>query len=293
MSLKKIKKQTILSFLPIMTISFLLVFSCKNREINYITYYTKVNAIDSTYRMANNPQKAVKEYRKLFRKYQPKNQERIEEYATYIKLSDQYHINFGGQKSLYKLVSFLAPYQNEYQKYLPLFNKYGIDSLSVKKEIANWKNNLNKKLVDSFKIAMLRDQEGRPSDKENVEKNVKKNAQLLIWTFKNYGFPSIQKIGTMPMHTFLTHMNESKEYYPDIKNTLIKYVKSGECSPISYAMMVDNYNFNNNKKTVYGFDFSDLKDTIRINHNRDSIGLPSLKHYAKIKKDFMSQIKKK
>ncbi len=77
-------------------IALLSLTSCKK---NYITYYNKVNEADSIYRMANNPKLAVKEYRKIFEEYTPKNQDRIEEYATYITLADQYHEDFGGKKA--------------------------------------------------------------------------------------------------------------------------------------------------------------------------------------------------
>ncbi|EJL71244.1 hypothetical protein [Chryseobacterium populi] len=272
----------------------LFISSCKSKEANYITYYNKVNKIDSIYRISNKPLKAIKEYRKLFKNYDPKNQERIEEYSTYIILSDQYQKKFGGQKSLYTLLPLIAPYNKAYKDYLKLYQKYGIDSLMVKKGIAEWKKKLNKQLIDSFTIAMIRDQEGRtqPIDTVAVKKNIEKNAKLLLWTFKNYGFPSLQKIGLygnnntfLPMHTFLTHMNESENRLL-IQDKLLEYVKTGECPPVSYAMMVDNYNYIYKKNTVYGFSFSNSKDTVQIDHNRKSIGLPGLKHYKKIRNDF-------
>ena len=74
----------------------LFLCACKNR--NYILYYNKVNEIDSIYRMAKQPEKAIKLYKPLFRKYRPLNQERHEEYETYIRLSDQHHTKFGGKK---------------------------------------------------------------------------------------------------------------------------------------------------------------------------------------------------
>lgn len=83
-----------LKYSILFTILFLLS-SCKK---NYITYYNKVNEIDSTYRLANNPKLAIKQYRELFKEYDPKNQERIEEYANYILLSDRYNEDFGGKK---------------------------------------------------------------------------------------------------------------------------------------------------------------------------------------------------
>ncbi len=117
----------------------LFLYACKNR--NYLLYYNKVNEIDSIYRMANKPEKAIKKFKKLFQKYEPKNQELTEEYKTYIKLADQYHKNFGGKKNLYKLITLIAPYGNEYKKLYPLCKKYGIDSLEINQKVADWKKN--------------------------------------------------------------------------------------------------------------------------------------------------------
>ena len=83
-------KQSTYYILLIILVSFL---SCKNRKVNYITYYNKVNEIDSIYRMADQPEKAIRKFKRLFQKYEPKNQELTEEYKTYIQLADQYHKN--------------------------------------------------------------------------------------------------------------------------------------------------------------------------------------------------------
>lgn len=111
-------------FIALLTVLFC---SCKNRELNYITYYNKVNDIDSIFRIANKPKKAIHKYRKLFRKYPPKNQERIAEYETYITLADRYKKNFGGKENLYKLIHLNTPYNN-YKRLYGLYQKYGIDS---------------------------------------------------------------------------------------------------------------------------------------------------------------------
>lgn len=269
-------------------IVLLFLTSCKK---NYITYYNKVNEIDSIYRLANNPKLAVKEYREIFKEYAPKNQERIEEYATYITLADQYHEDFGGKESLYQLISLIAPYGNEYKKYLPLFNKYGIDNTSVEQKITEWKQGQDKKLVDSFRIALIRDQEGRPTDTALTRKNLEKNAKFLIWTFKNYGFPTPQKIGWFPMPTFISHMVESKKDYPFIKEKLLEYVKSGDFSPRDYARMEDTYLGYHEKITRYGFNMIPVKDSVQTDRNRKSLGVPSMKHSSKLRKDFFKKIK--
>lgn len=286
----------------LLILSVFTFLSCKNQRPNYISYYNKVNEIDSIYRIAKQPEKALIQYKRLFRKYEPKNQERIEEFETYIKLADQYNKNFGGKKNLYKLLKLVAPYGNSYQNLYPLYQKYGIDSLSMKNEIANWKNNLNRRLVDSFSVAFIRDQQDNRSDVLVMKKNDKKNAMLLKWTFENYGYPSLQKIGLtgnngvfMPMLTLFSHMSTS-EYYPYFKSKLLDFVKSGDCLPRDYATMVDRHNLQVSKeKILYGYySYSNtIMDTININHNRKTIGLPSLNHAKEIRKDFFKEMNKK
>lgn len=277
-------------FISILVMSLFVLSSCKK---NYIVYYNRVNEIDSIYRLANNPRLAIKEYRELFKEYAPKNQERIEEYSNYIMLADQYKEDFGGKKSLYKLIPLIAPYEDGYKKYLPLFGKYGIDSIEVKQKVADWKKGLNKQLIDSFNIAITRDQQGRPFDTALVKRNVEKNAHLLKWTFGKFGFPSQQKIGNFPMITMLSHMSESKILYPYLEKEILEYIKSGDCPPLGYSMMVDTYKLPLGKGTYYGMgrSFMGKIDSVTIDRHRKMIGLPSLKHAEKIKQDFFIKIK--
>lgn len=106
------------------------------------------------------------------------------------------------------------------------------------------------------------------------------------WTIENYGYPSPQEIGMtgnngvfMPMLTFLSHMGGNvPEYHPYFKKTLLKYVKSGECSPREYATMIDRHEHVNKREIIYGeylFNFSNLKE---VNRKRRSIGMKSLTH---------------
>lgn len=276
--------------------SLLVFYSCRNRD--YITYYNEVNKIDSIYRFQKDTLTVIKKYRKLFRKYSPKNQDRIEEFKTFITLSDKYHKNFGGKKTLMKFTSTIAPYGNLYKEYFTLYNKYGIDSITVKKKIAKWKAQLNRRLVDSFTIAFIRDQQEERSIKDIMIINDKKNANLLKWTLENYGFPSVDKIGIygnqnifMPMDNFLGHMIES-EYYPFFKEEILKAVKSGHCPPRAYAIMIDKHNVLISKESVlYGKyeTFNTVFDTININRNRKKIGLPSTNHSKRITKDFFKK----
>ncbi|RTZ03561.1 hypothetical protein EKL98_11240 [Flavobacterium bomense] len=257
--------------------------SCKSR--NYITYYNKANTIDSVYKINRDTTAFIKRYKKLFKKYNPpKSYSTYDKYETYIVFSDKYSKNFGKKKSLYKLLVLVAPYSEHYKTLIPLCAKYGIDSLSVEQKIADSKSNMNKQLIDSFSVAFVRDQKLKRSDPLNTVKNDRINARLLKWTIENYGYPSPQKIGMtgndgvfMPMLTFLSHMGGGvPEYYPYFKDTLLLYVKSGECSPREYATMIDRHEHENKREILYGeylFNFSDLK---KVNRNRRSIGLKSL-----------------
>ncbi|MDH5035812.1 hypothetical protein [Chryseobacterium cucumeris] len=282
------KRNSTLIFLLII---LFFILSCKSKD--YIVYYNRVNEIDSLYRIANQPEKAIMQYKKLFKKYSPKNQERIKEYETYIKLADQHQKNFGGKKSLYKLIPLIAPYEGSYGSYFGLFKKYGIDSTEVKQRIADWKKGLNKRLVDSFSIAFVRDQAEGRRNPQLMEKNDRINAQLLKWTFENYGYPSVQKIGLignggvfMPMHPLFSHMIGEKEY-PYFKAKMLEYIKSGDCIPKDYANMVDRHNLQIDKVEMpYGSypSYSAIIDTMKVNRNRKKIGLPALKRISKVQK---------
>lgn len=284
------KRNLILKYIGSFVIISFILLSCKSK--NYIAYYNRVNEIDSIYRIANKPEEAIKQYRKLFKKYSPKNQDRIEEYETYIKLADQYQKDFGGKKSLYKLIPLIAPYEGSEKSYFGLFRKYGVDSTEVRQKIADWKKGLNKRLVDSFSIAFTRDQAEGRNNLQLLEKNDRINAELLKWTFENYGYPSIQKIGLigndgvfMPMHPLFSHMIESKEYNY-FKTKMLEYVKSGDCIPKDYANMVDRHDLQINKQEMaYGSypSYSSVIDTLKVNRNRKTIGLPPLRRSSKIK----------
>jgi len=169
-------------------------------------------------------------------------------------------------------------------------------------KVEEWKKRLNQKLVDSFTVAFKRDQDSRiDSNYADINKNDKKNAELLKWMFENYGFPDLQKIGLwngdffMPSGPMLLHMADYEEYYPYLKIKVLEYVKSGECPPRDYAAMIDRNNLHHKVPYTYGVyqGYENIKDSTTVNRNRKSIGLPSLKHAQLITKDFFKKIKKK
>ena len=256
----------------------------------YITYYNRANTIDRKFTVNHDTIVFIKQYKKLFKKYNPPNSYWAHSnYETYIVFADKYGKNFGEKESLNKLLELVAPYNKHYKTLLPLCAKYGIDSLSVEQKIKNSKQNRNKQLIDSFSVAFVRDQEQGRANSLTMAKNDKLNATLLKWTIENYDYPSPQKIGItgnngvhMPMLTFLSHIGGGvPEYYPYFKKTLLKYVKAGECSPREYATVIDRHEHENKREIIYGeylFNFSDLK---KVNRKRRSIGLKSLTQNVK------------
>ncbi|KFF07974.1 hypothetical protein [Chryseobacterium luteum] len=277
-----------------------LILSCKSKKLNYIEYYHKVYAIDSAHRAGKDTLATIRQYKKLFRKYPPAQNERIEEYEAYIKYADKFNKKFGGIKSLDRLIAQSAPnwkYKREDQDFFKLYKKYGIDSIGVERKVLQWKKGLNKILIDSFSIAATRD---RYNDRvgPTVVIDDKKNAELLIWTLKNYSFPSKQKIGLygnndvpIYMGIILNHMAGS-EYYEYFRTKLLEYVKSGECTPRDYIEMIDKYQYIHYLEPVYGifihYNFPDFNasDSARIDRNRKAVGFPTLKQSSKITRDF-------
>jgi len=177
-----------------------------------------------------------------------------------------------------------------------LYKKYGIDSLEVEQKVTQWKKSLNQRLIDSFSIAFQRDQyNGRIYETPGLKEKDNQNAELLLWTLKNYGFPSLQKIGLygnnnlfMPMGALLNHMAQS-EHYEYFKIKLLEYVKSGECVPRDYMDLVDKHQYINYLETEYGIfqHADDLRfDTIKINKRRKAIGFPTINKSRMITRDY-------
>ena len=289
------------NYFLILILLSLIIITCNTREKNYIIYYNKVNEIDSIYRIAQRPKLAIKKIRKLFKEFPPKNQERIEEFENYIYLSDKYQENFGGKKNLYKFITLIAPYRNAYQEHLPLFKKYGIDSLEAANKTDLWVRSREKVLMDSITTLFIRDQEGKRLDVNISARNDLKNAKLMKWIFDNYGYPSLQKVGVfgnddvfLPMSTFFSHMSASQDY-PYFEKKLKRYLEMGDCTPREYSTMVDRYHLQVLKdKMLYGsyIGVDGISDTVQVNKNRKSVGLPSLKHNNIITKDFLKKLNK-
>lgn len=285
----------------ILLFSALIVWSCKAREVNYIPYYQQVVEIDSIYRMADKPKVAIRKYRRLFRKYEPKNGEFYREYSKYIMLADRYGKNFGGEKSLKKLIrmeSFDVYWRHRFK---PLLDKYKIDSIEMEKEYWFWRKGLNQELIDSFSLAMKRreianDLEGIVS-MENIKKVDSLNSELLNWTFKKYGYPSRKLIGNfkndsvfIDLSLLIGYSTYTADYDLSFLKELFQYVRTGDYPVKDYAELIDILRFNENQPTKYGMFFphslfEEPLDSNQIDRNRKKIGLPSLKHEVDIYKN--------
>lgn len=284
----------------------LMLISCKIKNFNYIDYYHETLCIDSVYRFHKDTLATIKNYKKLFRKYGPHNQERLREFETYIYLSHKLNKNFGGKKSLYKLIDMITPYKQRYTDY-SFFKKYGIDSLEVENRFLKREEKYNKTLIDSFRVAIYRDQSTRKIEYNNETKIADlKNINLFKWTLQNYGFPSTEKVGSIDLwyaksfyYSMFIHFHDYEEEYQFLEKELLKYIKSGECNPYVYAAMVDRHYktyIDKTKSLYYVYPAAHEEkhiDSIRIDKNRNKIGLPSLKHTRLIPSDRLQILKLK
>lgn len=95
----------------------------------------------------------------------------------------------------------------------------------------------------------------------------------------------------LPMSNLLLHLSGDGVYYTYLKETLLQYVKSSDCPPHDYAGMIDRNNLNNNLAPTYAEyqAHGDIKDSIKVDVARKSIGLPRLIHRRQIAKDFFKK----
>jgi len=276
-------------------ILFILIINCKSNDINYINYYQCIYEVDSVFRYEKDTLKAIKLYKNIFKEFDPKNQYGKRELEHYIDFCDKFKINFGGKKTLKKLINLEAPNRDFFYRY-DILKKYGIDSLEVIKRFNKWERKLDNVLVDSFKVAYERDQYYRVNlDSKLMILNDRKNEDLLIRLIKNNNFPTIDKIGyaggpDYPIKIITLHISSSTKKFEYLKNELYKCVKKGYILPIVYAEFVDRENWfikqdtNNSIYAAYRSPHA-IKDSIKVNKNRKSIGLPSLYHNRDILKE--------
>ncbi len=276
---------------------FVTLCSCKMKDFDRIEYYQNVLVIDSAFRYENDTIATIKNYKKLFSKYGVQNHRKYKEFERYAVLCDKKNKNFGGKRNLYKLIDLITPNKFWYKDF-SFFKKHSMDSLSVLKRMEKRELKYNKIINDSCEIALYRDQHFRENGYDTLTMiNDKKNINFFKWCVKNYGYPSREKIGPLKnqygdfdsiffIHAFVY------DYYPELKEKLMFYIRTGECDPYYYADMVDRFHVvkvNSNTHGPYGYRrgmvLDEVIDSVSINKNRRTIGLPSLKHSTLYRKD--------
>ena len=109
--------------------------------------------------------------------------------------------------------------------------------------------------------------------------------------FNKYGYPNQKKIGRSSLDgqifqqtdlaIVLLHLGLSCDY-DFLKKRIFDYVKRGECSPITYAMVVDRYMLENTGEPFYYMYWkvnNELKTRKKLNFERKKVGLPSIEHH--------------
>ncbi|WP_294287294.1 hypothetical protein [uncultured Chryseobacterium sp.] len=192
------------------------------------------------------------------------------------------------------MITLLEPSGNKYKRYLPLLKKYGIDETEVKRRIDRYKSGLDPILIDSLTLASRRDQEVQRMNTIIMHRNDKKNLNLFLKIFDQYGYPSEEKAGTtgndgepLIIITILSHLIclDYNKIYPRLN----EFLKKGEILPRTFALIVDKYYLCENKNGYYNvYGKSSNKDSVIINNSRKRIGLPTLTHYAKIRRDYFN-----
>ena len=73
-----------------------------------------------------------------------------------------------------------------------------------------------------------------------------------------------------------------------------KYVSSGHCLPRDYATMVDRHYLQIRKEDIlYGMytGYDTVIDTAHVDINRKTVGLPTIEHSSRLRKDFFKKLK--
>ena len=277
---------------------FTVILSCKTREVNYIPYYLKTYTADSLY-ITGDYQKSFKILDDLSKNYALLNPIETRDLELYIKTA-QLTGNYGVLKPAIKNLVSTWDYRPEHIEYDSLMKEAWKKANISEKEIQKWeeicKRNINWTLRDTLITMTTNDQIFRKgSGVDLVRDSVDiSHKNLLINIFEKYGYPDFRMVGypkdgertdlgTIYLHIFDQLTDEEFEYY---KTHLLKYIKEGKANPNYLANLVDRTTYTNEHKTIYGTYGTHISwgdkmvefDTIEINRNRKSIGLPSVEY---------------
>lgn len=289
----RIKIKIIIGFITILFVTC----SCNIRkgkaekQMNYIPYYLEVYKADSLQLIGKNKE-AFEKLDSLFKEYKPLNQIYIYEMASYVRLAEL-------EKRKENIKPVLESLIKDWGLNKERIEKDSLISLAVQgnkigdEEIKNWEaifqSKLNKEYQAKIEEIRAKDQGVRKSykNKDTVTFVDSKNYVEFISLLAQYGYPTYQKIG-MPLNLFLNpfyiHIAQLQDF--EKKEALImKYVKSGEASPMNIYSLIDGKYVHQYQTYYFGDDGtwsgfnaeqSAPKDT--INKRRRERGLPSLEY---------------
>lgn len=300
------KKQIKVSFIGVFILMIMIFcfssFNYKQRIINqtnYIPYYLEVHKADSLYKKGNF-HKCFNILKKLFKKYEPLNQDLYYEYNIYIKSSIILNKNIDYKKSVSKLIHdfgyekkiFEGKYKDSLlAKAYIKSNMSDVDFEVLRNKYAKAKNlTLRDTIIEMNKADQLyRHGEDYQKYTKQIDSIENINEKKLLYIFTKYGFPNENIIGNnylrgkrerILIDAILIHMADRKN--KDVfRNNLLNFVKKGKCSPSFYASFIDRECLNANKEqTYYTFEKKEVLTSEyikRINYNRKQIGLYNYK----------------
>lgn len=282
-------------FLVLILISFGII-SCKSsynkigsKNANYIPYYLKVYEADSLF-VVGSYQGSYDILDNLFKKYEPINTFKFDEYGTFCKLKIILNKKLD-QDDFFKLVSKYG-YDNDWLETDSILSPYykTFENMDLKYKSARevYLKSINLKLRKNIVILINQDQKYRIGNKTSETQQMRNYADSINQTelmriFKDFGYPNMAMIGNytidkklVSISPILYHTSTSinNEYF--FKNVL-EYIRQGKEDPDVYAFMIDRFNMFRNNTQVYGTFKDNLKlSESEINKNRHLIGLPAL-----------------
>ncbi|WP_026979222.1 hypothetical protein [Flavobacterium tegetincola] len=273
-----------------------LFFSCKSsctkigsKNANYIPYYLKVYEADSLF-VVGNYQDSYDILDNLFKKYEPINTFKFDEYSTFCKLKIILNKKLN-QDDFFKLVSKYG-YDNDWLETDSILSSYykTFEKMDIKYKSARelYLKSINLKLRNDIVILINQDQKYRIGNKTSESQQMRNyadsvNQTELMRIFRDFGYPNMSMIGNytidkklVSISPILYHTSTSinNEYF--FKN-VFENMRQGNEEPDVYAFMIDRFNMFRNITQIYGTFKDNLKLSEReINKNRHLIGLPSL-----------------
>lgn len=290
---------------------FLCLISCKSnytrigdKNANYIPYYLKVYEADSLF-LTNNFEKSYYLLDSLFKKYEPINIEGFYEYNVYISSGimsgNTSNIKKKIANSLVKYGSRGIALHPDSQLIREKYNSYAFfDKKEEEEFLKKHKKKLNLFLRYKVEKMIIDDQRVRNNytGNDSLDYFANKHKNEIFSIFKNYGYPSLQKVGSDNLfdntaHISILFLHQDNETKMKILPFLLEQVRKGNCEPSVYSVVYDRYfwetSLANGKesKQFFGSYLKNSKtgelsipveDEIKLDSIRSSIGLSRIQY---------------